>query len=49
MSKVELIKPKKKTLDKLSMLAGFQDWNSLKDTLHGDTDADVNYEGEDKK
>ena len=36
-------KPDKKTLDHLSLLAGFQDWESLQDALHGDVSADENY------
>ncbi|MCH3981324.1 MAG: hypothetical protein LKE41_05315 [Prevotella sp.] len=36
--------PSLKTLNRLALLAGFQDWKSLKDTVHGDTDASVNYE-----
>ena len=31
-----LHKPDKKTLDRLSLLAGFQDWDSFQETLHGD-------------
>lgn len=29
--------------DRLALLAGFQSWQDLDDTLHGDTDASVNY------
>ena len=36
-------KADKKTLDHLSLLAGFQDWESLQDALHGDVSADENY------
>lgn len=32
------------TLDRLALLAGFQDWRDLRDALHGDTDASINYE-----
>lgn len=38
-----LKKPDRKTLDRLSLLAGFQDWESFQDALHGDTSADENY------
>ena len=36
-------KPDKKTLDRLSLLVGFQDWDSFQDALHGDVSADENY------
>lgn len=39
-----LKKPNRKTLDRLSLLAGFQDWDSFQDALHGDADAKTNYE-----
>jgi len=39
-----LRKPNRKTLDRLSLLAGFQDWESFQDALHGDADAQTNYE-----
>jgi hypothetical protein len=38
-----LHKPNRKTLDHLSLLAGFQDWDSFQDALHGDASADENY------
>lgn len=38
-----LRKPDKKALDRLSLFAGFQDWESFQDALHGDTSADENY------
>ena len=38
-----LRKPDRKMLDRLSLLAGFQDWDSFQDSLHGDTSADENY------
>jgi hypothetical protein len=44
-----LEKPKKETLDRLSLFVGFQDWNSFRDALHGDADAETNYEGEKKQ
>ncbi len=39
-----LKKPNRKTLDRLSLLAGFQNWDSFQDALHGDADAKTNYE-----
>lgn len=44
-----LEKPKKETLDKLSLFVGFQDWESFKDALHGDNDAAANYKGGDRE
>ena len=38
-----LRKPDKKTLDRLSLLAGFRDWDSFQGALHGETSADENY------
>jgi hypothetical protein len=38
-----LRKPDKKTLDRLSLLVGFQNWESFQDALHGETSADENY------
>lgn len=38
-----LRKPDRKTLDRLSLLVGFQDWASFQDALHGDASADENY------
>ncbi len=38
-----LHKPDRKTLDRLSLLVGFQDWKSFQDALHGDVSADENY------
>ena len=38
-----LKKPDRKTLDRLSLLVGFQDWKSFQDALHGDVSADENY------
>ncbi len=43
-----LHKPNKKTLDRLSLLVGFQDWDSFQDALHGDADGRTNYEGEEE-
>jgi hypothetical protein len=42
-------RPTKETLDKLSLFVGFQDWHSFQDALHGDNDAQVNFEGEEKE
>ena len=36
-----LKKPNRKTLDRLSLLAGFQDWDSFQDALHGAGDEAV--------
>lgn len=38
-----LHKPDRRTLDHLSMLAGFQNWDSFQDALHGETSADENF------
>ncbi len=38
-----LHKPDRKTLDRLSLLAGFQNWDSFQDALHGDVSADENF------
>jgi len=38
-----LHKPNKKTLDRLSMLAGFQNWDTFQEALHGEADAKTNY------
>ena len=37
-----LKKPNRKTLDRLSLLAGFQDWDSFQDALHGEADGKTN-------
>ena len=39
-----LKKPNRKTLDRLSLLVGFQDWESFQEALHGEADAKTNYE-----
>jgi hypothetical protein len=39
-----LKKPNQKTLDHLSMLAGFQSWESFQQALHGQADGRTNYE-----
>ena len=38
-----LHKPDRKTLDRLSLLVGFQDWDSFQEALRGETSADENY------
>lgn len=38
-----LHKPNKKTLDRLSLLVGFQDWESFQDAIHGDADGKTNF------
>ena len=38
-----LKKPNRKTLDRLSLLAGFQDWDSFQEALHGEADGKANY------
>ena len=40
-----LKKPNRKTLDRLSLLAGFQDWDSFQETLHGDIGGETIYGG----
>lgn len=37
-------KPSRDVLDKLALFVGFQDWNSFKEALQGDADAETNYE-----
>lgn len=41
-------KPKKSTLDKISLFVGFQDWDSFQEALHGEADAATNYKGSEK-
>ena len=43
-----LRKPNRKTLDRLSLLAGFQDWDSFQEALHGESDEAV-YGGHEKE
>jgi len=38
-----LRKPDRHTLDRLSLLAGFQDWESFQRAIHGDADGETNY------
>ena len=40
-----LRKPNRKTLDRLSLLAGFQDWESFQETIHGDIGGETIYGG----
>jgi hypothetical protein len=42
-------KPKKETLDKLSLFVGFQDWDSFQKALHGEADASENYDDGESK
>ena len=44
-----LKKPNRKTLDRLSLLAGFQDWDSFQEALHGEGDGEENYDVGEKK
>ena len=36
-------KPSREMLDKLALIFGFQDWDSLKEALHGNADGETNY------
>ena len=40
-----LKKPNRKTLDHLSLLAGFQDWDSFQEALHGESGGETIYGG----
>ena len=42
-------KPKKSTLDKISLFVGFQDWDSFQKALHGEADASTNYKGSERE
>jgi len=44
-----LHKPNRKTLDRLSLLVGFQDWDSFQEALQGEADGGTNYELGEKK
>lgn len=44
-----LEKPRKETLDRLSLFVGFQDWDSFQRALSGEADAAENYETENHK
>lgn len=37
-------KPSRETLDRISLLVGFQDWDKFKEALHGDSDGQENFE-----
>ena len=37
-------KPSRETLDRISLLVGFQDWESFKEALHGKTGGQENFE-----
>lgn len=37
-------KPSQETLDRIALFAGFQKWEDLQTTLHGDSDGQINYE-----
>ncbi|WP_077195569.1 hypothetical protein [Prevotella ihumii] len=37
-------KPSKKTLDRLALFAGFQNWKDLQTAIHGDSDGQINFE-----
>ena len=36
-------KPRRETLDRISLLVGFQDWDDFKDALHGESDGQKNF------
>lgn len=36
-------KPSRETLDRISLLVGFQSWESFQKALHGNTDSEENY------
>lgn len=36
-------KPKRETLDRISLLVGYQDWEMFKEALHGETDGQENF------
>ena len=44
-----LQQPNRKTLDRLSLLAGFQDWDSFQEALHGESDETIYGGHKDKK
>lgn len=43
MSAAKPEKPSQRTLDRLALFAGFQDWKDLQKALHGTNDAALNY------
>ena len=36
-------KPKRETLDKISLLVGYQEWEKFTEALHGETDGQENF------
>ncbi len=36
-------KPKRETLDRISLLVGFQNWDKFKEALHGEADGQENF------
>ena len=44
-----LKKPNQKTLDKLSLFVGYQDWESFQEAVHGEADGLSNYDESDRK
>lgn len=36
-------KPSRETLDKISLLVGFQDWEDFREAIHGETDGQKNF------
>ena len=36
-------KPSRETLDKISLLVGFQDWEDFREAIHGETDGQENF------
>lgn len=44
-----LKKPNKKVLDRLSLFAGYQDWEGFQKALHGQSGGFSNYDAEDGK
>lgn len=43
MSSAKPEKPSQRTLDRLALFAGFQNWSDLQQALHGTNDATLNY------
>ena len=39
-----LKRPNRKTLDRLSLFVGYQDWESFQEAVHGEADGLSNYE-----
>ena len=39
-------KPSKETLDKIALFVGFQSWTDFQLALHGESDAELNFEDE---